>query len=177
MFETDAELAEMQTLLETSLSRSSTHLRSIIRAGERTLTAEQLVRVAAGMCTLALATVTAKAEPRISGADGHLLHGRWVIGTDRRAAKARQLAARSGVSVAYLRGEELGVFTHGRAVELNPTNDDDDPAWPAVLDYMTGHYGESPLAWGDIVFYRIEPGWMVAYSVDPTRLLAGAAGA
>lgn len=116
MLETKTELADLQDLLDASLVGSTGHLRSIIRAGERTLTAEQLVRVVAGMCTLSLATVTARGEPRISAIDGHFLHGRWIVGTDRSAAKARQLAARPAIGVAHLRGEELGVFTHGRAV-------------------------------------------------------------
>lgn len=174
MFETETELSDLQTLLDESLVTSSNHLKSIIRAGERTLTADQLVRLASGMCTLALATVTAKGEPRISGADGHLLHSRWVVGTDRRAAKARQLTARQAISAAYMRGEELGVFTHGRSVELNPIDGESDPQWPFVLDYLRGHYGESAFSWGEVVFYRIEPHWMVAYSVDPAGLLARA---
>lgn len=71
-----------------------------------------------------------------------------------------------------MRGEELGVFTHGRAVELNPIDGDPDPQWPFILDYLKGHYGESAFSWGEVVFYRIEPHWMVAYSVEPARLLA-----
>ena len=78
MRETKEELEALQTLLDGSLSRSTAHLRSIINE-ERTLTAEQLTRVLTGMCTLALSTVTAKGEPRISGADGHFLHGKWLV--------------------------------------------------------------------------------------------------
>ena len=44
MFETEAELAELQSLLDASLSRSTAHLQSIIKPGERTLSARQLVR-------------------------------------------------------------------------------------------------------------------------------------
>lgn len=124
------------------------------------------------MCTLALATVTVTGEPRISGADGHLLHGRWIFGTDRQAVKARHLGARPGVSAAYMRGEELGVFAHGQVVTLNPADGAADPQWPAVLDYMTGHHGQSPLAWGDVVYYRLEPHWMVAFASDPAKLLS-----
>ena len=58
MRETADELNELQALLDASLSRSTTHLRSIIT--ERTLTAEQLTQILTGMCTLALSTVTAK---------------------------------------------------------------------------------------------------------------------
>ncbi|GAA1395128.1 hypothetical protein GCM10009613_44360 [Pseudonocardia kongjuensis] len=172
MFETPDELHDLQVLLDTSLAGSSSHLRSIVRQGERTLDAEQVVRVCRGMCTLAIATVTRRGEPRISGADGHLLHGRWVVGTHRRAAKARHLAARPGISATFMRGEELGIFTHGHAVALNPDGADDDPAWPAVRDHLVDHYeddGEGPF-WEESIWYRIEPSWMIAYSVDPAGL-------
>jgi hypothetical protein len=173
MFETPVELHELQVLLDTSLAGSSSHLKSIVLPGERTLDAEQVVRICQGMCTLAIATVTRRGEPRISGADGHLLHGRWIIGTHRQAAKARHLAARPGISATYMRGEQLGIFTHGHAVPLNPEGSSSDPAWPTVRDYLVNHYGgdgDDP-SWDESVWYRITPSWMVAYSSDPVGLL------
>lgn len=173
MFETPDEIHALQVLLDTSLARSGSHLRSIVRPGERTLDAEQVVRVCQGMCTLAVATVTRRGEPRISGADGHLLHGRWIVGTARRAAKARHLTARPGISATCMRGEQLGIFTHGHAVELNPEGASCDPAWPAIRDHLVDHYdgdGDDPF-WDENVWYRIDPTWMVAYSSDPAALL------
>ena len=150
MFETDAELAQMQALLDSSLPRSTEHLRSIVTPGERTLTARQLSAVCAGMCTMAVASVTAKGEPRISAVDGHLLHGNWYFSTARGAAKAIHLAARPAVSLAYIRGEEIGVFAHGMAQPMNPVGGPDDEDWSALLQYMTDYYGSSPLSWGDV---------------------------
>jgi len=173
MFETEAELAGLQVLLDTSLARSTEHLRSIVTPGERTLTARQLTAVCHGMCTLAISTVTARGEPRISAVDGHLLHGRWYFSTARSAAKAMHLAARPAVSLAYIRAEEVGVFTHGKAQPLNPLGGPDDPDWPAVLQYMTDWYGSSPLTWGDVVYYRLLPDWMVAFASNPDELMAG----
>jgi hypothetical protein len=112
MYETSVELKELQALLDASLSRSNEHLRSIIST-ERTLTAELLTQLLTGMRTLALSTVTAQGEPRISGVDGHFLHGKWHFGTARGAAKARHLAARPAASAAHRSGEELGVYTNG----------------------------------------------------------------
>ncbi len=172
MFETDAELAELQRLLDSSLAGSTEHLRSIIRPGERTLTARQLATVCAGMCTMAISTVTAGGEPRISAVDGHLLHGAWYFSTARSAAKARHLAARPAVSLAHIRGEEVGVFAHGKAQPLNPPGGPDDPPWPALLQYMTDYYGSSPLSWGDVVYYRLLPHWMVAFASRPDELMA-----
>lgn len=172
MYETEAELQDMQTLLDASLARSTAHLRSIV-TGERSLTAEQLARVLTGMCVLVLSTVTAKGEPRVSAVDGHLLHGRWVFGTARGAAKARHLSARPAASAAHLRGEELGVFVHGVAEELNPVDGPPAADWPEILRHLKGFYGDDGFDWSEVVYYRLQPSWMTVYANRPDEVLAG----
>jgi hypothetical protein len=170
MYETAAELAALQELMDASLGRSGDHLRSIVTPGERTLTAAQLVRVLTGMCTLSAATVTARNQPRISGVDGHFLHARWVFTTSGTAVKARHLRARPAISVAHIRGDDLGVFVHGEAEFLTPANADFD----AIEQHLVGHYGSSPSSWGDeIVYIRVRPSWMIGYAFEPDALLAG----
>jgi general stress protein 26 len=169
MRETSEELEELQTLLEASLSRSTSHLRSIVT--ERTMTAEQLTQILTGMCVLALSTVTAKGEPRISGADGHFLHGKWHFGTARNAAKARHLTARPTASVAHMRGEDLGVFTHGTVEILNPRDGEAAPDWPDLLAYFKDFYGDDAFDWdNDVVYYRLHPHWMTVYAPDIAKL-------
>ncbi len=172
MHETAAELDALDALLERSLSGSTEHLRSIIRPGEHSLTARQLVQVLTGMCVLALSTVTANGEPRVSAVDGHFLNGCWIFSTSRSAAKARQLARRPAASAAHLRGEQLGVFTHGTAEVLNPLAGPADPHWDSIHEHLTNHYGVSPLTWGDVVCYRLRPHWMVGYAAQPETLLS-----
>ncbi|NXY98906.1 pyridoxamine 5'-phosphate oxidase family protein [Streptomyces sp. BR123] len=170
MRETPEDLKELQALLDASLSRSTPHLRSIINT-ERTLTAEQLTRVLTGMCTLALSTVTAKGEPRISGVDGHFLRGKWYFGTARDAAKARHLAARPAVSAAHMRGEGLGVFTHGAVEILNPEGREPAADWPDLLAYFKDFYGDDAFDWDDeVVYYRLHPHWMAVYAPDFAKL-------
>jgi hypothetical protein len=153
MLETPEELAELQALLDASLARSTAHLQSIVVG--RTMTAEALAATLTGMCTLALSTVTARGEPRISGADGHFLHGRWHFGTAPGAAKARHLAARPVASVAHMRGEELGVFAHG-SVEVLEAGE---------LGYFKEFYGEDAFDWDEgVVYYRLHPHWMTVYA-------------
>jgi len=169
MYETQTELDELDALLTTSLRGSTQHLRSIVTAGERTLDAGEAATVLTGMCTLSVATVTASGEPRVSGVDGHFLRGRWVFTTAGGAAKARHLRKRPQVSVAHLRGDDLGVFTHGRAEFLAPG----DPDFTAVEEHLVGHYGSSPSSWGeDIVYLRVRPHWMVVYAFGKADLLA-----
>ncbi|MEU4418415.1 pyridoxamine 5'-phosphate oxidase family protein [Nocardia salmonicida] len=170
MRETSEDLAELQALLEASLSSATSHLRSIID-GENTLTAAQLAQTLTGMCTLALSTVTAKGEPRISAVDGHFLHGRWHFGTARTAAKARHLAARPATSVAHLRGEDLGVFTHGAVEVLNPLGGEPCAEWPELRAYFQDFYGDDAFDWdSEVVYYRLRPHWMTVYAPDITRL-------
>ncbi len=170
MRETPNDLAELQTLLDSSLSRSTAHLRSIIDE-ENTLNAEDLTQLLTGMCTLALSTVTAKGEPRISGVDGHFLHGRWVFGTARTAAKARHLAARPAASVAYMRGEDLGVFTHGTVEILNPYGGEPAVDWPELRAYFQDFYGADAFDWdNEVVYFRLRPHWMTVYAPGSTRL-------
>jgi hypothetical protein len=169
--ETPEELDALQALLDASLSLSTAHLRSIFT--NRTLTAKQLTQILTGMCTLAVATVTAKGEPRISGADGHFLHGKWYFGTARSAAKARHLAARPAASVAHMRGEDLGVFTHGAAETLNPEDGQPVADWPDLLAYFKDFYGDNAFDWdNDVVYYRLQPHWMTVYAPDATKLTA-----
>ena len=163
MFETHTEIQTLDALLADSRIRATSHLRTIVTP-EKTLDATQTIAALTGMRTVALATVTARCEPRISAADGHFLHGRWIFGTDRGAAKATHLSARPAASVSYTEGETLGVWTHGHVTTLNPTSGRDDPAWPEVLAHLTHHYGGSPYEWGEIIYFRLEPTWMLAYS-------------
>jgi general stress protein 26 len=165
MLETPDDLARLQALLDASHARSTGHLRSIIN-DERSLSAAQVVGLLTGMKVITAATVTARGEPRISAMDGHFLHGTWTFSTSRTSAKARHLARRPAVSVAHVDGEALAVFSHGHVVELAG----DELA--TVDEHWTAHYGSSPLSWGDVVMWRLEPTWMVGYAFQREQLLA-----
>lgn len=41
---------------------------------------------------------------------------------------------------------------------------------------MTDYYGSSPLSWGDVVYYRLIPAWMVAFASSPSDLIANLTG-
>jgi general stress protein 26 len=165
MFETPDELDRLQSLLDASHARATDHLRGIIN-DDRTLTARDVAALLTGMKVISAATVTARGEPRISAMDGHFLHGTWTFSTSRTSAKARHLAQRPAVSIAHVDGEALAVFSHGHVVELAG----DELA--AVDAHWTSHYGSSPLSWGDVVMWRLEPTWMVGYAFRRADLLA-----
>ncbi|GAA4359516.1 pyridoxamine 5'-phosphate oxidase family protein [Angustibacter luteus] len=168
MYETDDELAALQTLLDASHGTATKHLRDIIN-DERTLSATDLAALLTGMKVLSLATVTARGEPRISAVDGHFLHATWTFSTSGAAAKAKHLEHRPAVSVAHIDNEEIAVFGHGQAERMSEADTD----WAQTLEHWTAHYGSSPLTWGDdIRFYRFRPHWIVGYAWKRSEVLA-----
>jgi general stress protein 26 len=168
VLETAAETAALQEMMDRSLSTSTEHLRSIINE-DRVLTAADLVALLTGMKVLSVATVTARGEPRISAMDGHFLHASWSFSTSGTAAKARHLRDRPAVSVAHVDGEQMALFSHGRAMPLTPEH----PRWDETLEHWIAHYGSSPLEWGeDICLYRYRPHWLVGYAASRSDLLA-----
>lgn len=171
MLETNDEVAALQRLLDASLASSTDHLRGIIH-DDRVLSAEDIVALLTGMKVLAVATVTARGEPRISALDGHFLHGTWTFSTSSTAAKAHHMRSRPSVSAAHVDNEELAVFSHGQ-VELMRESDSD---WAETISHWTRHYGSSPLEWADdsdgICMYRYRPHWMVGYAWKRSELLA-----
>jgi general stress protein 26 len=165
VYETPEDLDRLQALLDASHARATDHLREIIH-DDRTLNARHVAGLLTGMKVITAATVTARGEPRISAMDGHFLHGTWTFSTSRTSAKARHLARRPAISIAHVDGEELAVFSHGRVTELAGAE------LAAVDEHWTAHYGSSPLSWGDVVMWRLEPSWMVGYAFRRAELLA-----
>lgn len=160
MRETPAEIASLQHLMDSSYTGASSHLKDIV-SGPRRLDATGVLAATNGMRVLSLATVTARGEPRISAVDGHFLHGTWTFGTDGASIKARHLAVRPAISLAYVDGERCGIFAHGRAHRLTP----DDPGWAEIIAHWTAHYDSDPTTWGeDIQMFRAELTWLVGYA-------------
>lgn len=167
MYETPAEVARLQDLLDRSHAASTDHLKAIIH-DDRMLTATDLVALLTGMKVLSVATVTARGEPRISALDGHFLHSTWSFSTSGTSAKARHLESRPAVSVAHVDGEAMAVFSHGSAVAMSPAH----PQWAETLDHWIRHYDSSPLDWGpDVRLYDYRPTWMVGYAFQRDEVL------
>jgi pyridoxine/pyridoxamine 5'-phosphate oxidase len=168
MWETAEELSTLQNLLDSSFSRASAHLTSIMRP-QRGLTAERLVAEVPSPAVLTIATVTAAGEPRVSAVDGHLLHGRWHFTTAADSPKARQLRARPAISAAFTPRDGFGVFCHGRAALL------DGAAKQMLREHFKATYGDDPETWGRIAYVDIEASWLVAFAMTDEEMATIAA--
>jgi len=161
MKETPEELTTLQRLLDDSYAAAGPYLRSVLNE-ERRLDAAGVVARLQGVCTMALATVTAHGEPRVSPVDGLFFHGSFVFGSGRDSVRFRHIRARPSVSASVFDGERLQITVHGRAVEPAPATD------PELTAFLSGIYGRK--AWDGwmhaIPWARIEAERMFTF-VDP----------
>jgi len=163
VFETDAEIRELQTLLDRTLARANPHLTSIVKP-ERRLNARQVVRYLQETKHVAFATVNAKGQPRVAPLDGVFIHGRVTVSTGGRAARLEHLRANPACSAVHMEGDTVGIVVHGHA-EIIGRGDSGvaeiEPVWRDI-------YGSSPFEWGEgVVFMRVLPTSMWAYAFHP----------
>jgi general stress protein 26 len=135
VLETPEEMANLRTLLTTSMASAGPHLRDVI-TDERRLSAEQLTERLQGMRLLVLATVTADGRPLTGPVDGYFLHGTFWFSTATGSVRRRLLARRPSCSATHLPGDELCVTVHGSA-EVRPL---DDPANADLRQAMLDEY-------------------------------------
>ena len=162
MRESPADLERLQELIDRSIEGAGPFLRNAFEIPQRSLSAHQLVERLEGARTVALATTTARGEPRVAPIGALFVHGAFHVPTVAQAARTRHLAARPAASITYYEGNDLAVIAHGRVVILERSG----PAFDE-LDALQVHLGnESPTQWqGDAVFLRLDADRLFTYTV------------
>jgi hypothetical protein len=163
MYETGADITWLQDLLDRSHAGGSRQMRDIITA-ERRLSARQVVSLLQGTRHLALATVTARGEPRVGPVDGVFLWGRFTFGSSADSVRMTHLKRRPAVSATHFLGDEIQITVHGR-VTLIPKEHPDAAAIEAEWRKI---YGQSPYDFGhETLMARIEPERMYTFAMHP----------
>jgi hypothetical protein len=163
MLETEAEVTDLQAMLDRHLANANPHMTAIVTA-ERRLTARQVVAYLQGTKHVAFATVNARGEPRVSPLDSLFIHGRFTLSTGGAATKLKHLRRNAACSAVHMDGDRIAVAVNGRAEFLPRDHADHDEVHGA----WTKQYGSDPYGWGDeIVFWRIQPRTMWAYAFHP----------
>lgn len=175
MYETAADLARLQRLLDRSYESAGPHLRSVITP-ERRLSAEAVASRLRGMCLLALATVTRDGRPLVGPVDGIFYRGALHFGSSPDSVRFRHIARRPQVSATHLPGEELAVTVHGRAVPVDVRGRAEAGLRQALLDVYVPRYGPE---WEEFldsgpVYARIEADRMFTFHLEVAT--AGGAG-
>src|SRR5690349_17465632 len=81
MKETPEDIIQLQAILDQSIEKAGSFLRSSMEMPEHSLSATQLVNYLQGNQTVAFATVTAKGEPRIAPIGSFFYRGHFYIPT------------------------------------------------------------------------------------------------
>ncbi|HEY6418222.1 MAG TPA: pyridoxamine 5'-phosphate oxidase family protein [Candidatus Binataceae bacterium] len=124
MQETAEELLDLQALIDRGIQQASPMLRRIFRMPEGSLSARQLTRHFQGFKTVAMATATAKGEPRVAPVVAIFFHGKFHVATDVSTTRARHLSKRSAVSLTYYERDNLAVIVHGIATMMESSHPD-----------------------------------------------------
>jgi hypothetical protein len=162
MFETDAELAELDALFQSHLAKANPHMLAIVTP-QRRLTAKQVANYLQGTKHVAFATVTSKGEPRVSPLDSLFIHGRFTLSTDETATKIAHLRRNPACSAVHVDGDRIAVVVNGSVEWItrdHPDHDEIHQAW-------TKNYESDPYGWGNVIFFRIQPASMWAYAFKP----------
>ncbi|MFI0220649.1 pyridoxamine 5'-phosphate oxidase family protein [Streptomyces lydicus] len=158
MRETPEDLERLQHLIDHSYASAGAHLRSIVTA-ERRLDAAGVVAELGSMRVMALATTTARGEPRVGPVDGLFYRGRLHFGSGADSLRFRHLRARPAVSASVIDGERLQITVHGTAQEVIPAEE------PGMEAFLISVYGRE--AWESwmrgLPWARIEPVRMITF--------------
>jgi len=172
MYEGPADLSDLHALLDHSIAQASPFLRSSFEMPEHSLSASQLVAHLQGPLTVALATSTARAEPRVAPIGAFFVHAAFHVPTVAESARARHLARRPAASLTYFEGIHVAVIAHGQMRIIGR-----DDAGFAELDRQWIQTGrESPTRWsGSPVYLTMEPATLYTYARYPERIGAAEA--
>ena len=172
MYETEADLAWLQELLDRSYAGAGEHLKSITTPARR-IPAAELGPLLPGVQIIDVATVTAAGHPRVGPVDGLFFKGRFYFGSSKGSLRFRNLRARPQVSAAHVRGEEISVVVHGSARLFSLVDPDRADFRSYCEEVYVPRYGEGwkDFAGADDVFYAvIEPELMFTFRMDEPRL-------
>jgi Pyridoxamine 5'-phosphate oxidase len=160
MRESPADLERLQALIERSLEGAGPFLRNAFEMPDRSLSAEQLVDRLQGSLTIALATTTARGEPRVAPINALFVRAAFHVPTVAQAARTRHLVARPAASLTYFEGTHLAVVAHGQVAIIDTTN----PAFAELDGVQVAAGNESPTEWhGDAVYLRLDADRLFTY--------------
>lgn len=160
MYETADDLERLDAQLRASIERAGPFLRSSFQMPEHSLNARQLTRAVQGVKPVALATVTAKGEPRVAPIGAFLYRGDFYIPTTMQAARVRHLRRQPAISLTLYDGIDYAVIVHGQAVVLG----EDAAEFEALIEIQLSGQGETVRAWGEGAFIRIDTEMMYTFA-------------
>ena len=149
MNETPEDLRALQELIDTSLAaQKSSNLKEIFPA-QYALTAGDIVALFPETRVVALATVTAKCEPRVVPVDVLFYRGHFYHPADIGSLRAKLWKRNPHVSLTYFDPEDNAVIVHGTVTII----DQQHPEFGAVDQFRRSMGRVSLREWSSTAFY------------------------
>lgn len=165
MHETAQDMIELEELLKQSIEQAGPFLRSSFEMPEKSLSAAQLCRALDGIQTVAIATVTAKGEPRVAPIGAFLYRGHFYIPTTMESARVRHVRRRPGVSLTRFDGIDFAVIVHGDAVVCG----EEDSEFETLVRIHRELTGSTVLEWGTGAFIRVDASVCYTFARNPDQ--------
>ena len=163
MFESEAELAELQRLLDASFDRSEMRGTGIFDASNR-LSAGQLSGFQ-GVRLVAVASVNSKGEPKVAPRSAAFLHGKFYLAANTGSVTVRRLSLNPGIGITYFENQLL-IVGHGTAAPLKRGTQGFE-ALRAVWE--SAFRGGRDALQGIDIFARVDAANMLAFANRPDR--------
>lgn len=161
MYEMQADIEQLQKLLDRSIDSAGTFLKSSFEMPGKSLSARQIIKHLNKKITVSLATVSKKNEPRVAPIGAIFYRGHFCIPTTMRAARTRMILANASISMTYYEGIDLAMIGHGTG-ELIP---EEHVAFGAMDKQHQDIFGNSVTAWSAKgIYIRIIPHVLFTYA-------------
>ncbi len=163
MFETEAELAELQELLDSSLARAGKRLLTAWDVGKR-LDARQLAGFS-GVRLVGVASVNSKGEPRVAPRPAAFLHGKFYLAANTKSTTVHRLWITPTVAITYYEIHFL-MMGHGTASFLRKG----ESAFSKIApEWKSAFRGGRDALQGVDLFLRIDATHLQAFAQHPER--------
>lgn len=162
MQETPEDLARLEALLTRSIEQAGPFLRGSFEMPAHSLSAQQLIGYLQGVQNIALATVTARGEPRVAPIGAIFYRGQFYIPTVAEAARTKHIARRPAVSLTHFADDGLAIIVHGEAAIVRQG----DPEFAPVEAIQRASRGTSVREWGEGVYLRVDARVIYTYARD-----------
>jgi len=161
VFETKAELEELQGLLDASYEKAP-GVRYSGFGPQHRLSARQLAGFQ-GIKLIAIATVNSKGEPRAAPRSAAFLHGRFYLAADSRSTMVRRLSNDPTMGFTYYENHLL-IIGHGTPTPLLKSTPGFKEVGPGWVEAFKG--GKDALHGIDL-FVRVDASHLIAFAAHP----------
>jgi RimJ/RimL family protein N-acetyltransferase len=159
MKETQEDIDRLQAVLDASIERAGDFLRRSFQMPAHSLSAAEVIQKLQGLQNVALATVTAKGEPRVAPIGALFYRGDFYIPTVATAARTRHIKKRPAVSLTRFAEEDLAIIVHGSATIITA----DHPDFETLEELLQTYSNISVNTWGEGVYLHIHAETIYTY--------------